>query len=199
MSKVKLLFAAAIAIVAFAAVASSASAYRAAVSRAGAISSVSLGKITFGSGPEVECNLTLNGTLASSVELTAGTSMGAINEVRWANCTGGTVGGVLGLPWNLSVDSIGGTLPNEATELYFDLRGSAFNLSVFFGIVNCLYAGDSSATLAVNDTGTNTYTSGLITADETIQLPFIRGSGACPEEGGFAGTFNLTSQTLTVS
>lgn len=200
MSKLKLLFAAAVALVAFAAVASSASAFTARVEAGGNITSVSLGKITFGSGPEIECNLTMRGTLARSVELTANATMGAINEVRWANCTGGTVERVLNLPWSLTVNRINGTLPDSATGIYFNLVGTAFNLSTFFELVNCLYAGTARATLATNDTGTNTYTSGLIRADETVLLPFIRGSGLCPEEGGFAGTFRLEAQqSITVS
>jgi len=200
MSKLKLLFAAAIALVAFAAFASSASAFRATVRNGGAISSASLGKITFGSSPTIQCSLTLNGSLRTSAELVANETIGSITEVRITSCSGGSVERVLSLPWTLTVKSIGGTLPDSATSLSMNIVGSAFNLSTFFEIVNCLYAGTSGGILSLNDTGTDTYTTGLIRADETIRLPFRRGSEACPAEGEFKGTFGLSpQQSITVS
>jgi hypothetical protein len=204
MSKLKLLFAAAVALVAFAALTASASAFRATIAAGGNISSASLGKITFGTSPTIQCSLTLNGTLKTSAELTAGETLGSINEVRIAACSGGEVEEVLSLPWPVTVKSVPSGLPDSATSLAVNLKRTAFLLSTFFNIVNCLYGEEGTriagGTLGLTDTGTNRYTTGLLRADETVQLRKVSGSGSCPAEGGFRGTFGLSpTQSITVS
>ncbi len=201
MSKLKLLVVAAIAVVAVAAFASSASAFRATVSRGGAISSVSAGKITFGnSAPRIECNLTLNGSLLTSFEITANTQMGEVTEVRIANCSGGEVERVLNLPWRITVNTALGRGPDSYTGILFNIVNAAFNLNTFFRTINCLYSGTAGALLSLNDTGTDTYTTAGIRALETVQLPLSRGGELCPREGSFAGTFGLSpQQSITVA
>ena len=204
MSKLKLLFAATVALVAFAALTSTAGAFRAEIRNGGAINAPSLGKITFGTSPTIQCSLTLNGTLATSATLAAGTRIGAINEVAISACSGGEVERVLNVPWEIVVKSVPSGLPDSATSLSLSLRRVAFLLETFFGIINCLYAEEGTriagGILSLADTGTNTYTTGLLRADETIQLRRSSGSGSCPTEGGFAGTFRLNAtQSITVS
>lgn len=204
MSKLKLLFAAAIALVAFAAMASSASALTARVESGGSISSASLGKVTFGgSSITIECNLTLNGRLNTSVSLAVGSTLGTTTEVRIANCTGGSVSGVLNLPWQLVINEIltsgGAPTTENLTGLLFEIVNSSFNLSVFGGLVNCLYQGTAGALLEVTKLRAATYSSALLIALETIQIPKHSGS-LCPAEGTFAGTFGLSPlQTMTIS
>jgi hypothetical protein len=206
MSKLKLLFAATVAVVAFSAMVSSASAERAEIRNGGNIASGSLGKITFGNGPTIQCSLTLNGSLTTSATIVSGQQIGSITEVNInrSSCSGGEVSGVLSLPWAITLDGVPAGLPDNATAMRVKLRRTAFRLSTFFGFINCLYAetGSTSAggSLALNDTGTNRYTTGLLTADAAVQLPLISGGEGCPEEGSFAGTFGLTAQqSITVS
>jgi hypothetical protein len=106
MSKLRLLFAAAIAMLAFAAFASPASADTAEIDPAGRIENVSNGKLTFGSSITIQCDVTLNGTLAAAVNVTVGTQIGSVTEVRVANCTGGNVSSINDLPWPISTACI---------------------------------------------------------------------------------------------
>jgi hypothetical protein len=199
MRKLKLLFTAAIALVAFAALSTSAGAATAEIDPAGAIASESNGRLTFGSSPTIQCNVTLNGTLASSVELSVGRRLGEVTEVRIRECAGGSVSAILSPPWEMTISAILGTAPDNLTGLLFAIDGAAFNLSVFGGFVNCLYIGDAGALLNAVDTGRNTYSTGTIDALEEVQLPRGGGGGLCPDEGGFAGEFDVTSQRIVVS
>jgi len=200
MSKLKLLFGAALALMAFAAVSTSASAaYTAEISPAGEIEGISNGRVTFGSGPEIECNLTLYSNLNSSVSVEVGASLGSVTEVEIEECEGGSGVVVLNLPWSLTIAAILGTAPDNMTGLLFDINNASFNLSVFEGIVNCLYQGTAGALLAAVDTGTNTYSTGNIEVLEEIQLPKHSGSFLCPGEGGLEGEFSVEpSQSITV-
>ena len=204
MSKLKLLFATTVALVAFAALTSSAGAFRAEIRNGGSISAVSLGKITFGNGPTIQCSLTLNGTLATSATISAGSRMGAISEVAISACSGGEIEEVLNTPWNITIKSIPSGLPDSVTSLSLNFRGLAFLINPFFGIPNCLYAEEGTRVLGgilgLTDTGTNTYTSGLIRLDETIQIRWFTGSVGCPSEGSFRGTFRLNpTQSITIA
>jgi len=200
MSKLKLLFAATVALVAFAALTSSAGAFSARVAAGGNISSPSLGRITFGSSPTIQCNLTLNGSLRTSASIAVNETLGSITEVRIASCTGGSVERVLSLPWPLTVRAIPSGLPDSATSLEVNIVRSSFNLSTFFELVNCLYSGNSAGIIEMADTGTNTYTTGLVRANETVRIGFVRGSEACPSTGEFRGRFALNAtQSITVS
>jgi hypothetical protein len=195
MSK-KLFISAALALVALLAVTGSAAAFTASVSPAGAITSTSASAEFIGGSTTIRCPLTLRGSLNSSVTLTEGQSLGSISAVQIGTCSGGNSISVLNLPWALPYTSTEGTLPNEATEVNFKVRGASFNLGIFGGFINCLYSGDQPSILAV--TGSNPYTSGNIITEPT-SLPLIRGSG-CPSSGRMRATFSLSpSQTITVS
>lgn len=205
MSKPKLLLAATVVVVVLTALTASAGAFRAEIRNGGNISAPSLGKITFGNGsPTIQCSLTLNGTLATSATISANSQLGAISEVSISACSGGSVEETLNKSWELVIKSIPSGLPDSARELGLSLRRVAFELETFGGFVNCLYAEEgrriAGAILALTDTGTNTYTSGLLRVDETIQLRKFRGTFGCPDEGFFRGTFRLNStQSITVS
>lgn len=199
-SKQRLLLAAAVALVMLAAVAGPASAFIATMVPGGAISSASVGKLTFGSSPTIACNVTLNGSLnEEAFALRANESFGSIAEVRTANCSGGSVSGILNLPWDLSVNAMLGTVPNEVTGMLFNLVGVSFEVTIL-GVVNCLYSGTGAALLGVTATRTagNYTTAGISVLP--VELPFIRGSGACPDSGGFRGSFGLApAQTFELN
>ncbi len=199
MSKLRLLFAAAIAMLAFAAFASPASADTAEIDPAGRIENVSNGKLTFGSSITIQCDVTLNGTLAAAVNVTVGTQIGSVTEVRVANCTGGNVSSINDLPWPIRINEIYGELLNNVEALGVDLVGSDFTLSVFGGFVNCRYEGTAEAFIELIDTGVNTYNVGDTIADETVALPRIGGSGLCPGSGGFAGSFDTVPDQRLVA
>jgi hypothetical protein len=198
----KLFLTAAMALVALFAATGVASAANATVEPGGAISSVSLGKVSFsGSGITIRCNLTLNGSLARGpIELLRGRTLGSIREVLIRECEGGNVSAILNLPYTITIETILGTIPSAITGLLFTLPRAAFNLSVFGGFVNCLYEGTQGALLGLTAVaGTREpwrYTTGLITTLAS-RLPLRSGSG-CPPEGTMNGTFSLTRQTISV-
>jgi len=180
--------------------------FRMTLSSAGAISMASLGRLTFGTAPTVQCNVTLRGTLARGpIEMTSGESFGSVTEVRVANCTGGTWERPLNLNWPLRFISIlQGIAPDEIEYIGYMIEGFSWNWSTYFSIVNCLYgfgiANGLPAALALNDTGRNTYTTALSQLIETAQVPFVRGSEACPSEGPWKGLLGLSAQQrITVS
>lgn len=201
----KLVLTASLALVALFAIAATASAYTATVRNAGAISTVSSGKVTFTAGTSrIECNLTLPGTLASSVatiEQEVGQSLGAIEGTRvtWAECVGGTVSATLGASWNLKFNRIEGTLPERVTAVDFTIQNAEFLLSTFGGFANCLYHGEAPVTMATNTTRTvDVYTSGTIRTTESL-FSLVSGS-LCPSSGRMTGTFTMSpQQTITVS
>lgn len=171
----------------------------------GPIESPSLGMLTFGSSPEIECNVTLNGSLEESVNTEAGAHIGEITEVTIdrESCVGGRVAGVSGLPWELTyVEALPeqGSLPRGVEALYFNLNNVHFHLSVFFGIVNCYYAGNAGAILETpsgDGEASNPYLTGLNIADSSVLLPSQpESSGACPEEGGMEGSFSIEQQSI---
>jgi hypothetical protein len=196
MSK-KLFIGAALALVALLAATGSAAAFTASVSPAGEITSTTSSAEFIGGSTTIRCPLTLRGSLNSSVTLTEGQSLGSITRVEIGTCSGGNSVTVLNLPWTLPYTSTEGTLPNEATEVNFNVRGASFNLGLFGNFVNCLYSGNQPSILTVS--GTNPYTSGTISTEPT-SLPLIRGGFGCPSTGRMRATFSLSpSQRITVS
>jgi hypothetical protein len=168
------------------------------VDPAGPMTAPSIGRIVV--GPGTECAITLTGTLAAAVEVAPGAQFGSVTEVEIENCVGGTVTGVLGLPWRLTVGEIlpfgqGPINPSMVTGLLFNIATAAFNVNVS-GLVNCLYAGTAGALLATTQTGTTTYTTGSLDALETIRVPFVRGIFACPRTASIEGSFALSTQTI---
>lgn len=197
MSK-KLFLTTIMALVALMVATATASAFTAAVSPGGAISSASEGKVRFkGGSTTIECNLTLRGSLNSSVTLTAGQPLGRISGVEIANCSGGNSVTVLNLEWTLEYTGTEGELPNEVSGVNFKVKNASFNLGLFGGFINCLYQGDEPSIL--NVTGTNPYTSSTIRTNGTATIPLHSGSG-CPSTGTMTGTFRLApSQEIRVS
>ncbi|HEX4806893.1 MAG TPA: hypothetical protein VFU94_13425 [Conexibacter sp.] len=195
----KLFLLSALALVALAAAATSATAASLQASPGGAITATSLGKLTFSAGSlSIECNLTMTGNLLrTAISKTAGTKMGEINTVSWANCTGGEVETVLNLPWTLAYSSINGTLPEGVTGINFEIVNSSFELSAFGGFFGCLYRGNSNAEQAVTRISGATYRSGLVRSLQNA-LRLVSGIG-CPSEGRMIGTFTQTAQTITRS
>jgi hypothetical protein len=162
---------------------------------AGAIEAPSSGKVTFGSGPAVACDLTLVGSLVEGpIDVESGEAIGSITEAAFANCEGGSVAGVLNLPWTLRANAALGTPPEAATGLLLTIEGMDLALTVFGGFINCLYGGAEGLLLTLN--AGDPYTTGALSLLEAVQLAFVRGSGFCPSEGGLSGTFALTAQEV---
>ena len=200
----KLVLTAALALVALFAVAATASAHNATISPAGEASQVSSGKVTFRAGEiRIECNLTLAGTLASSVSNLERPeerqSLGSVRSVRWAECVGGNVESVLGTPWNILYTGETGAMPNEVSSVQFTVQNAQFLLSTFGGFARCLYAGESPVSMAATRTRTaGVYTSGNIRTTESA-FSLVSGFG-CPSSGNMTGTFTMSpTQTITVS
>lgn len=198
----KLVLMAALALVAVFAIAGTAAAYDAEISPGGEISA-SGSNVTFSSGRiAIVCDLTLDGSLATSVsnvEEDSNQDLGEVTEVSWASCEGGEVRAVLGLEWNISFDGANGTLPNEVSSIDFSIDDAEFQLAVFGGFINCLYSGNAVVEMDVNPTRTaGVYTSSTIsTTGSTYGL--VSGS-LCPSTGSMTGAFSMSpTQTITVS
>ena len=201
-SKLKLLVAAAIAVIAFAAASGVASAAEFESSPAGSDNAISEGKLTFSnSSATISCNITLAQSLVGGrIAKTAGTKIGEVTGVTWANCEGGNVRAVLATPWEIQYESIAGTLPEAVSTVNLTLKNTGFQFSLFFGLVNCLYGGDAKAILTLNHRSGATYTTGSLRSDETVTQSKRSGPEACPATGSMAGRFTLAStQTITRS
>jgi hypothetical protein len=201
----KLLLTTAVALVAMFAVAGSASASEATVSPAGGIAAPSSGQLTFTGGSiSIRCNVTLNGSLLRGPIRTESTSqIGEVTEVTIARetCSGGTVEGVLNVPWTMTLTQTLGTAPNAITGLLFTINNAQFLLSVFGGFIDCLYAGNAGALLALSAiarTSPQQYRTGTISALNS-SLSLSSGGFGCPSSGSMTGTFTVTAQTITVS
>jgi hypothetical protein len=191
----------ALAVVASGVAASSAAALDMTIDPAGRVVTASNGKLTFGEAVSIQCNVTLKATLAAtSIAVTSGAHVGEVSEVSIRNCEGGSVSGVLGLPWEITIDAPLETEPEaeprNLTGMLFELRDVAFNLSIFGGFVNCLYRGDTAglAELIPTGEGETTYTANAIASLGEVFVPFERGSGFCPEDGAFTGEFTVNPE-----
>ena len=199
-NRIKLAFAAAIALIALSATGASAAEFS--VANGGAVNATSSGKTTFTAGEAtIACNLTLGLELSRGpIVKTAGNSVGRVRTVTWRECEGGEVGAVLALPWDLQYSSITGTLPEGVTSVKMTIVNAKFSFRLFFGLVNCLYEGPAGSILStslVRGT-TNRYTSGALRSDETSTQRYISGPEACPRTGSMRGSFNLSAvQTIT--
>ncbi len=192
MSKLRLLLAAVTAIVAFATYATPASADTAEIDPGGRMDLVSVGRITFGIGVTVACNLTLSGSLATSANVWIGAIIGSVTATRFANCSGGSISSMNDLPWPIRLNEIWPYFGlNDILWLGLDLPGLDVTFSVFGGFVNCRYEGTGRAILELVDTGTNTYNVADFILDESTWLPRIGGSGLCPGETNLAGTLRF--------
>jgi hypothetical protein len=197
MSKSKLFLLAALALVALTAAAGSATAASFTISPGGAASAVSNGKVTFTAGETtIACNLTLSLELnRTAITKTAGNSVGSVTRVTWANCEGGEVAAVLNVPWAVTYQSISGTLPEGVTATGLQVTNAQFQLSVFGGFANCLYAGNQPASLGLSRISGATYRSGTLSITPTSLA--LRSGFGCPSSGTMRGTFTLTAQTVT--
>jgi hypothetical protein len=167
----------------------------------GSASATSQGSVTFGSSPTIQCDVTLDGTLTESVmDTEAEGHIGAFTEVQIANCSGGNVSAVLSLPWEITLNSFEGEYPNELTNLLVDIADMSLNLSVFGGLVNCLYGGTAGAALVLAETEEAGFyeIESVVSLEETL-LPLVRGSGTCPDEGGLSAEFAFTPEQLVVT
>jgi hypothetical protein len=201
MSRARLLLAAVLAVIVISAAAVNGSTAGLSNEPAGSSNAVSSGKATFTAGSAtVACNLTLSlHWLRGPIAKVEGTTMGYVTAVIWANCEGGGIREVLGLPWDILYSSINGTLPSGVTSLNLVIDNAQWKFSGLGGFAECLYAGDMGLAMAVSLVRgtTDRYTSGVLTLDASSRLRLVSGF-ACPPEGSWRGRFTL-SPTLTLT
>lgn len=179
-------------------------AYNAAISRAGLVSMPSSGAVTFRGGTTtVTCEITLLGSLAGSmagIEAANRQSFGRFEGLVITNiCSNGFLETALGMPWNILYTGESGALPDSMTSMSLVFQGMSVNFSVFGEFVNCLYRGETPASMAVSRTRTaGVYTTGSVRLAEATMVK-ISGT-LCPERIGVTGTFTVSpTQTITVS
>lgn len=194
--RLKLLLAAALALVALAATSTAASAAYFEIQNPGEFTTTSSGKITFSAAGfiTIRCDLTLIGeTEGGLIEKVSGAKFGEITDVQIDNCEGGSVTEVL-TPFDLVYSSIEGTLPNAVTAINFAVANAGFKLRGPGGL-ECLYAGAVFARTAVS--GSNPYTT---TGNVPITGDNIGGgSGICAIlPGDMAGTFNPITPPIEI-
>ncbi len=175
------------------------------LSPGGAMRVTSEGRLTFEepSGSfGLECNVTLNGTLAREIAKRAGAHMGSITEGRTAECRDtffGINGSIIYLveprnPWDITYNLFLGTLP----RINGVLVRMEYRMLLTTAIGSCLWGTGASREapllFAVTpETGALSRASFL---REAIRL-LTRLSGTCPSTGGFAGAFRVTpTQTV---
>lgn len=162
------------------------------------------GSITFTTAiATARCPLTLDGTLdAGPTSFAAGSQFGTITRATIGTCTGGPTAALVGGGWPLTVAAVPAGLPDNATQLTAEIAGFSFQTTMtVLGInVVCLFQGPLDATIALTDTGTNTYSTSSVTLLSSPAIPKFSGAGSCPTRGTFAGTLSLSPiQTMTVS
>jgi len=153
-------------------------------SPAGNFTSASLGHVTFSGGTIfIRCNLTLSGTLASSITATAGAHMGMISSVSSSSCEGGTVRSILWLPWYMHFNRLTGT----GVEGFLYTTAFEFSVTIFGIVVNCLYEGVESFLIAAS-----AGRSALMILQGIVNK--WSGAGTCPSSLTVNGTFGLSPQ-----
>ena len=156
---------------------------------------------TGSNGVRVICDVTLGGSLHSTIAKTPGTLGGFITSGRVAEerCTaaGGAERGratILqeGLPWHVTYNSFTGTLPSAVSGILVTVNNASFLLRVrvFFVEINCLYRGSIGA--IIEGRGNNSFE--RITVQLPNSIPVIAGqSEVCPPRGELNGFFTLTA------
>lgn len=201
-NQLRLSVAAAFAALALVLAVGAAGAAEATIAPAGSIESSSNGQVTFGDGiMAFDCNLTLNGSLASGpVALTRGTTLGAITEVRLGVCDAGDVDGILSLPWDIELTALLGTAPNELTGFSVTVSPLSLLLSGLFGL-SCLWSGEGAMLQALTRTRrSGLYTTGVQFMLAEVTIPRRSGTSNCPSSISFRGTLDIEPrQSITVS
>ncbi|HEX4806891.1 MAG TPA: hypothetical protein VFU94_13415 [Conexibacter sp.] len=185
-----------VAIAAFGLASTAAGAASLEVSPAGSIIETSLGKLSFTAGENtVECNITMSGNLLRGpIAKTSGSKLGEINSVRWANCSGGEIERVEGLPWTVSYESISGTLPERMTSVTKKVAID-IDFSLFGSFFECEYKGIAAFAVGLVNIASNVYKTGLASSLQSA-IPLLRGF-ACPVDGRIKSQASLTIQTVT--
>lgn len=185
---------------AFIAVASSASSAGGAefrVEPAGAIRATSIGKVRFRGGEiNLECNLVLTGNLLRGFVKVNGERMGEITRVQWENCVGGQIANTLNLPWPVTYFWILGELPAAVTRIDFEIVRFEVMLSIFGGVIRCLYGeGTSLGAWSVLE-GRNPYIMSVIESEPERLVPVNEevSSEVCPATITVTGSFRLNAQ-----
>lgn len=165
---------------------------------AGSVSMPSAGKVSFGETPQVSCNITLNGSIEPEVQMIRGEDLGSVTSVSIRNCEGGSISAVLDLPWPIEYESVEGTLPNEITGLVGNMEGVALNVSVFGGIVNCLYSGLYRVYIATFPIFLSRWgvLAVIILPEDALRLALARGSMLCPAELVASGEFSISPEQV---
>jgi hypothetical protein len=149
----------------------------------------SSGATTFSEGGiSVSCNLTLEGSFASSIGATSGETAGSITRATGSGCTGAERAAVtfLSLPWSLVYRSFSGTQPEGMTAWLMAIRGFSGNVSTSLG--SCLYRGDVGLRLPL--TRSNPYEVGTFT---TLANSLSLVSGFfCESTGSMSGSYTHT-------
>lgn len=152
----------------------------------------------------IECAVTLEGSFHSAtIRKVPGALIGHVTRaiVKNETCTGGSATILQEkLPWHVTYDSFTGRLPN-ITGVKLLLHRTAFRVSVFGGLVTCLFQENGVArargTANVEAGGAIT----TITPDAAARIPRFEGSGLCPTEGGFTedGAVTLLGTTARIT
>lgn len=143
----------------------------------------------------IECAVTLEGSFHSAtINKVRGALIGHVSRgiVRGETCVGGSATILQEkLPWHVTYRGFTGTLPN-ITGVQFDLSRSAIRVSVFGGLVSCLYQENG----VVGGRGTVNVEAGgggaTLTPDPSARLPKFEGGGLCPTEAGFTENGSVT-------
>jgi hypothetical protein len=192
--KAKLLLAAGVALVALAGLTSSASAVRLQFRPGGAISFVSLGRLSFEGGFPVICNLTFAGSLRTeAIEAVRGTQLGSITATEANSCEGGEAQIINELlPWSITYNR-----HESAGGFEFTINGFEFLVEQFG--TGCHYRVSLTGTLAWTRAGERTFTSGLVTSGGSATLVRrLFGLFSCSTTLRPRGSFSLSpAQTIT--
>jgi hypothetical protein len=167
--------------------------------------------VTSNTGANVSCNVTIEGTFASSTYVKrAGTQLGSVTRVEGGpTCTGGSARALTEtLPWSVTYTSFTGVLP-AITGLTFNVIGVSAAIAPQEASFACLLrtttTNPASGIANLSEAGGGLRRIDTIRADETKQIPLSGGpfgvcglSSASVANTGTASVLGETAKTIVV-
>ncbi|ADB53285.1 conserved hypothetical protein [Conexibacter woesei DSM 14684] len=185
-----------VALVAVAGFTGVASALTLSISPGGAITGTSTNSNFRASGINITCTVNLIGTLVTSVDNTAGRSLGSITSGTATPCTGGSALVLANPAWNVSLTNAVPLPLSGVTSTGLTISGVGFLVDIPATALRCLYGGTIRATLTGTG-GIPNRTTGITVSSQSVPLVANLSARTCPPIGTFSATFSIPTQTIS--
>ena len=159
----------------------------------GNITATSLGRLSFnGSGGiEINCRVTLNGTIGSSINNARETSVGSITGGSTSECNTGSATFLLGTAWPLSLAE---AAREERSPKLVNINMASAKIQVTVIGQTCLYEATLPLQLAADGLDESSTTRLVRILGNTARK--VSGGIFCPATGELSGELSITRETL---